>query len=144
MSGLETRLASTGELTTRGLKAAFEMLEISDSRYSTFRTHHNSPDVEKQDEGLERESANQSKVFHREFVKYKDRRRNLHKVWPSLMYSSTAENPATEGTGKVSREHDVREHLLVFLFMEHVQNEVLQAVHGLLTFAETKVSNGSM
>ena len=60
------------------------------------------------------------------------------------MFPPTAENSASVGTGEVSCGHDAREHLLVFLFMEHVQNEVLQAVHGLLTFAETKVSNGSM
>jgi hypothetical protein len=144
MSGLEKRLASTGELTTTGLRVAFEMLEIPASRSSTFKMHHNSPDVEKQDNGLARESVGPSEVFHRRFFKYKDRRRNLHKIWPSLIFPPPAENLATVGTGELSRGHDVREHLLVFLFMEHVQNEVLQAVHGLLTFAETKVSNGSM
>lgn len=144
LSGLEMRLASTSELTTTGLRAAFEMLEIPASRSSTFKLRHNSPDVEKQANGLAVESAKPSEAFHREFLKYKDRRRNLHKIWPSLMFPAAAESPATVGTEEVSGRHDVREHLLVFLFMEHVQNEVLQAVHGLLTFAESKVSDGSM
>lgn len=144
MGGLEKRLASTGELTATGLRVAFEMLEISASRSSTFKIHHGLPDIEKQDNGLARDSAKLPEVFHRDFHNWKDRRRNLHKIWPSLMLSPTAGNRATVGTGELPRGHDVREHLLVFLFMEHVQNEVLQAVHGLLTFAETKVSNGSM
>ena len=144
MSGLEKRIASTGELTTTGLRVAFEMLEISASRSSTFKMHHNSPDVEKQDNGLARDSAKSLEVFHREFLKYKDRRRNPHKIWPSLVFPLTAENPATAGTGEGPRGHDVKEHLLVSLFMDHVQNEVLQAVQGLLTFAESKVSSGSM
>ena len=144
MGGLEKRLASTGELTATGLRVAFEMLQISASRSSIFKMHHGSSDIEKKDNGLAKDSANLSEVFHREFHNWKDRRRNLHKIWPSLMLPPTAGNPATVGTGELPRGHDVREHLLVFLFIEHVQNEVLQAVHGLLTFAETKVSNGSM
>ena len=144
MSGLEKRLASTGELTKTGLRVAFEMLEISASRSSTLTMHRGSPDLEKQNDGLARESANPSEVFHRGFLKYKDRRRNLHKIWSSLVFPPGAETSAAMGTGQIRRGHLVREHLLVFLFMEQVQNEVLQAVHGLLTFAETKVSNGSM
>lgn len=144
MDGLVKRLASTSELTTTGLRAAFEMLEISASRPSTFKKHHNAADVEKQGNGLAGESVKLSEVFHNEFLKYKHRRRNLHKTWPSLMFKPIAENPANVGTREIPHGHDVREHLLVFLFMEHVQNEVLQAVNGLLTFAEIKVSNGSM
>lgn len=142
MGGLEKRLASTGELATTGLSAAFEMLGMSASRSSTFKVHHHPPDVEKQGNRLARESVKQSEAFHREILKYKDRRRNFHKIWPSLIFPPTADNPAT--VGKIPCGHEVSEHLLVFLFMEHVQNEILQAVHGLLTFAETKASNGSM
>lgn len=102
------------------------------------------PDIEQQANWPARESSKTSEDFHREFLKYKDRRRNLHKIWPFLMFSPTAESSASVGTAEVPRGHDVGEHLLVFLVVEHVQNEALQAVHGLLTVAETKVSNGSM
>ena len=120
------------------------MLEISASHSFAFKMHHNMPDIEQQANWPARESSKTSEDFHREFLKYKDRRRNLHKIWPFLMFSPTAESSASVGTAEVPRGHDVGEHLLVFLVVEHVQNEALQAVHGLLTVAETKVSNGSM
>ncbi|KAL9611890.1 MAG: hypothetical protein Q9167_003504 [Letrouitia subvulpina] len=144
LNGLEKRLASTCELTIKGVKVAFQLLEISASHSSTFKMNRKSTDIEKQDNGLPKDSAKSSEIFHKEFIRYKDRRRNLHKIWPSLLFPSTEEIPTIVGREEVSRSHEVTEHHLVFLFMEHVQNEILQAVHGLLEFAEKKASSGSM
>lgn len=46
--------------------------------------------------------------------------------------------------GEDARGFEFKERLLVHLAMESLRNEMLEAVHGLLIFAEMKVITGSM
>lgn len=142
-SNLGDRLASTRALIATGLAAAFDLLEITPAGSIGPRNYRVSLDLEKQKPEKSTQSSNLQEVFRKELAAYNDRRRNLHKIWPSLMSASNTETQPSD-VGELSRDHDVREHLLIFLSMEHLQNEALEAVHGLLEFAESKVNSGSM
>lgn len=144
MNGLEERLASTRRLATTGVSLAFRMLEIDIPLSAEFQRHHNSPDVEKQGTSLAAEPNKLSEDFRKDCLIYNERRLNLHKIWPSLMFPSAGKEPATMRTEDIRLGIEVKDHLLVFLYMEHLQNQTLQAVRGLVAFAETKVSSGSM
>jgi hypothetical protein len=140
---LEKRLDSTRKLTMMGLGAAFNLLEISTSDPSRFHKHRVQLDEEQQDTASARQTSSPSEQFYKGLAAYSDRRRNLHKIWPSLITPSSSDRSSAT-VGKLPGGYEVRERLLVHLAMEHLQNEVLDAVHRLLVFAETKVSTGSM
>lgn len=144
VNGLETRLTSTQKLIGAGLEAAMELLEIPLSRATQRQRNLSPPDLEQGTDSVV-QSLKPSTFFYQEIAKYEDRRRNLHRIWPSLMFPSEISTTLSkEEVDQQSGDHDVREHLLVFLFMEQMQNEALHAVHELLNFAETKVNSGSM
>lgn len=133
----EKRLASTCELTMMGLRTAFDLLEVSDSGPIGVKKNPMHTDIDKQAFGAMTRSDSVSEIFRKKLAAYNDRRRNLYKIWPSLI-SSTAPN------GESIQPFEVRERLLVHLAMEHLQDEVLEAVHGLLKLAERKVNTDSM
>lgn len=127
-----------------GLKTAFDLLEASMSDLVSIKKPRIHTDVEKHAPRATTEVGSRSEIFRRDLAAYSDRRQNLHKIWPSLISRKTATAKPLAGNEEASGGFEVTERLLVHLAMEHLQNEVLEAVHNLLVFAEMKVSNGSM
>lgn len=92
-------------------------------------------DIEKQGSQAKVQPGITPEAFRRNLAAYNTRRGNLHKIWPSLMSRSARGKPFTV-KGEDARGFEFRERLLVHLAMESLQNEMLEAVHGLLIFAE--------
>lgn len=136
---LHQRLAHTACLVTGGLKTALEMLEIQLPGSMTTRVHRVLSDLEEQNTGSNREPVASSQIFHQQLQDYRKRSINLYEAWSSLMLS-----PGFEINTHTAPGHDSAKYLSVFLFMEHVQNEIVQAVQGLVTFAKAKVSSGDI
>lgn len=141
--GLEKRLRSTRELTAIGLKAALEILEITPPS-SPHIVQDDRQDIEKQSGVDLGKPTNSAESFHVGLRGYTERRHNLHKIWPGLIAPGGELHTTPERDVERHSEHGVDDHLLVFLFMEHVQNEILDSVRRLLTLAEVISKSGSM
>lgn len=145
VDGLEKRLVSTQEIVASGLRAAFNLLDLRLSDIDGRQQTSSPPDPEQQGPRPAMHSPEPSDFFYKEVLRYRDRRRNLHQIWPSLMFPTQVSSTVSKNESDAWRgDLEVREHLLVFLFMEQLQNEALQAVHDLLDFAKSKVKTGAM
>ena len=154
MRPLEQRLESTSELVTIGLRRTLSILKISRSEMSTTQNFVKwrkvrAVDMEAEVETSTTEPEGFSDEFHKKLQRFYTRRQKIHKIWPSLIVSISPEKSQNESSAETDYEAqseccDVNEELMVFLFMEYLQNEALQAVQDLVLFAENKVTNGSM
>lgn len=145
VNGLEERLASTRELVLTGLTASFELLEIPTFNAFDHSRSSRSSDLEQQESEPRNPRPKSPEFFYTEIARYGNRRQNLHQIWPSMMFPSERNDSIPQsGSDQQTNDLGVKEHLLVFLFLEQLQNEALQAVHCLLSFAEDKVRSGVM
>lgn len=127
MISLEERLRSTGALAASGFSLALDLLEVPTSRYSTLRPSKVSSDVEKQVDEAAKACPNGMATFCERLAVYKQHRLELHNIWRPHFSTSS---PADADT------------LRTFVFVEHLQNKVLQAINNLVQCAKLRSEDG--
>lgn len=147
------RIESSSELVKAGLDFALVKLAIAIPRdvakqsmasKATTTTH----DLEALSDTFDPARMDFKAQYEKSLQDFYYRRKNLPKLWASLvaLHSSPgSDNPIEEVKREEQSEGgEIEDEFFVLLFMEHLQDVVLQATFELVKFADDKVTGGTM
>ena len=148
-----TRLVDASQLVNNGLNFFLLALELIKPKHldKQKKTHGgvHARDEEARGETLSPTHPQFTSAFEKELHGYNARRKELPEALASLEAFSSAEKLEASGSAEgparmLGSDPDVRQEFFLILFMEHLQDDLLNATLQLVKFAESKVSDGTM